>query len=405
MDNKTIKKDNIIYALTLISILTMFLPPIYLPIGTSTLIVYFGELPLYVLFLLSVVAVLKSNKIVINNLFLILFLITFLGLISILNAEDYGRYFIGLSTYIETILIVFIFSNVNFNGNSILKLQKYYLFSSVVLCMQILYETLAVNNGNFKIGEKIVLEIGGSNYLATILMIPFFILLTFVFTKEKQVLNIILLVIIGTSIILTGSRTSLIVLIALTTSIIMKEIFFNFKIKFRKRIKYGLLSIITIVIIYIFTGKFVRQMIEEGRFENLSSQSNAISRFQIYNDYYDAFLSHPIIGSGLMNVDGLNQNYLAHNFILQAFGDGGFLFGVFFILLILYMYLFLNKIIKLKTENAHFVLGYKRGYIAVLIHGLFEPNFGTKLFMIYLFIGYGLIIAEHYNLKKMMKRD
>lgn len=400
MNNKTIKKDNVVYTLTLISIFTMFLPPIYLSIETSTLIVYVGEIFLYILFMISIVSVIKYNKVILNKVFLSVLLISILGFVSLLNANDYGRYFVGLLTYLETMLIIFLFSNVRYSLNSIRKLQKYYLLSSVILCYQILYKTLAINNGNFRIGEKVTLEIGGSNYLATILMIPFFIVLTLVLTSKKQGFNIVILAIIGISIILTGSRTSLIILVILTIVIVMKKIFFNFELKFHKRLKYLVISIVSISIMYLFTGKFIRQMIEEGRFENLSTQANALSRFQIYEDYYEAFLNHPIIGNGLMNVNGLNQNYLAHNFILQALADGGFLFGVLFIILIVFMYLQLNKIIKEKLSNTSFVLGFKRGFIAVLLHGLFEPNFGTKLFMIYLFIGYGLIIAEYYNLNK-----
>ncbi|WP_214858363.1 O-antigen ligase family protein [Exiguobacterium sp. s191] len=400
MNNKAISIDRIPYAMTVISILTVFLPPIFIPISSSTLILYYGEITFYGLFLVAITLIFKFNKIIINKLFFILISLLFVGFISILNADDYGRYFIGLSTYIEITLIILVFSNIFYSDESIKKLKKYYLISSIFLCVQILYKALIVNDGDFLIGNKIVLELGGSNYLATILMIPFFIALTFVFNKENSFLNVAFLCIIGTSIILTGSRTALILLIILSIVILMKETLFNFKIKFRNKFKYLSLSLLAIFIIYLFTGKFIKQMIEVGRFDNLSNQSNALSRFQIFEDYYNAFLNHPIIGNGLMNVNGLNQNYLAHNFILQAFGDAGFLFGVLFITLIIYMYIYLNKVIKETNENINFVIGFRRGYTAVLLHGLFEPNFGTKLFMLYLFLGFGLIVSENYNLKR-----
>jgi len=128
MNNKAISIDRIPYAMTVISILTVFLPPIFIPISNSTLILYYGEITFYGLFLVAITLIFKFNKIIINKLFFILISLLFVGFISILNADDYGRYFIGLSTYIEITLIILVFSNIFYSDESIKKLKKYYSF-------------------------------------------------------------------------------------------------------------------------------------------------------------------------------------------------------------------------------------------------------------------------------------
>ncbi|MGG0591312.1 O-antigen ligase family protein [Priestia megaterium] len=398
MKNVKVSASNLFFFLVSIGILTLFLPPIFLPVAGSSLTVYIGELFIWIAALFWVVSIFKRKKFVLNRIGKYTLLLVVFGILSLVNVTNIGRYIVGASTYIETALIALMFSDITFKEKFQLKSTKYFVYSGCILALFIISKTIIENGGNFVVGHKIILSVGASNYLATILLIPYFVSLTSLFKNKFSLMNLLTLSILGVAIIFTGSRTALGVTAALSFVFLLWEIAFNPKQKARKKIGSLLLTFIGVGIIYLLGNKFIEQMIMEGRF---SDQSNALSRFQIFREYYEAFLNHPIVGNGYMNINALDQYYLAHNLFLEALGDGGILFFLVFVAMLTSIYRYLNQTIK-KTENLKFktfVIGYKRGFIAVFLHGLFEPSFGTKLFMIYLFIGLGIIIASNQQRK------
>lgn len=385
----------------------LFLPPLTVPIFGSQLTLYIGEVVLLVTIIISFFCLLLQRKLQINNPTKIFFFFFYTSFFSILNANDIGRFMIGFMVYAEVFFILLIFSNFKFNKKQSTNAIKFYLYSSIVLALFIIQKTLFENQGNFIIGQKIDLEIGGSNYLASILMLPLFIFYTMLVKGKITIKNIGLafgFITIATSIIYTGSRASLFIVLALFLLLPVKDIFFS-----KQGVVKKLLSILGIMVltsfIYEVGGNFLNQMIAQGRFSNLSSQSNLTSRFLIFREYFEAFLNHPIIGNGYNNVNALNRNFLAHNFVLQTLGDNGLMSTVLFLSFIISIFVFLHKKLKLidNEKLKVFIIGYRRGLFAVVLHGLLEPNFGTKLFMLYIFLGLGIIMSSSkFNIEKEM---
>lgn len=395
---QSLKVSGFMFLLLLASLIFLFLPPIKLPVFNSQLTLYIGELLLLLLVILTGVSLLKNGYLQINNLTKLFFSFLVISFLSITNATDIGRFMIGFVAYVETFLILLVFTNLKFSEKQSYKAIKIYLYSSIVLVLFIIQETIFTNKGNFIIGQKIDIAIGGSNYLASLLLIPLFIFYT-ILIKEKFTLRntgyLLCFIAVSISIIYTGSRTSLFIVGALLILYPIQDVIFS-KQRFGRKIISITLMLVIAILLYYFGGNFINGMITQGRFENLSEQSNLTSRFVIFNEYFKAFLEHPIVGNGYNNVDALNRYFLAHNYILQILGDAGVLACVVFIIFIFSTFAFLNKKINTVSNPLlnFFIIGYKRGFSAVLLHGLLEPNFGTKLFMLYVFLGLGIIISS-----------
>lgn len=398
---QSMKASGIANFLTSLGLLTLFLPPLFLPVMGSTFTLYVGEIFIVLLGFFWVFSIIKQGELRINRIIKILFSFLVISCLSIITTDNLGRYLIGFITYLETFLILLIFSNLALNKVQQVNAMNYYLYSGIILALCIIQKTIFENHGNFIVGNKIELAIGRSNYLASILMIPFYIFFTmllrghFSFTSKKSFKNLICLALIGIAIIYTGSRTCLIILGCLTLIYILKDILLAKQTFIRKMISLILIGA-AVFGLYILGGDFINQMIGQGRFDDIRSQANLLERGVIFKEYFDAFLQSPILGNGFNNVNALNQYYLAHNFILQVLGDNGIIACILFLIFIIYILVFLRKNIK-NSQNRElviFMLGYKRGFYAVLLHGLLEPNFGTKLFMIYLFLGLGIIISS-----------
>ncbi|MEX5519325.1 O-antigen ligase family protein [Bacillus cereus] len=398
---QSIRASGIINFLACLGILTLFLPPIFLTIVGSTFTLYVGEIFILILGFLWIISLLKHGKLGINRVIKVLFGFLVISSLSIVMADNMGRYFIGFTTYLETFLILLMFSNLNFNKVQQTNMMNYYLYSGIILSLWIIQKTIFENHGDFIIGNKIALEIGKSNYLASILMIPFYLFYTMLLKEDqtframKKVKNLLGLIVIGIAIIYTGSRTCLGIVGVLTFIYVLKD-----AILVKKNLIKIVVSLIFIGVflagLYSIAGDFINQMVGEGRFKDIRNQSNLLERGVIFKEYFTAFLQSPILGNGFNNINALDQYYLAHNFILQVLGDNGILACLLFLIFIFSILIFLKKNIRYSKdiELGIFMLGYKRGFYAVLLHGLLEPNFGTKLFMIYLFWGLGIIIAS-----------
>ncbi|MCQ6564937.1 O-antigen ligase family protein [Bacillus mycoides] len=398
---QSIRASGIINFLACLGILTLFLPPVFLTIFGSTFTLYVGEIFILLLGFLWIISILKHGKLGINKVIKVLFCFLVISSLSIVMADNIGRYFIGFITYLETFLILLMFYNLSFNKVQQTNMINYYLYSGIILSLWIIQKTIFENQGDFIIGNKITLEIGNSNYLASILMIPFYIFYTMLlkeesaFTTMRKMKNLFGLTVIGIAVIYTGSRTCLGIIGALTFIFVLKDL-----ILVKKNLIKIVASLIFIGIflagLYSFAGEFINQMVGEGRFDDIRNQSNLLERGVIFKEYFNAFWQSPILGHGFNNINALSQYYLAHNFILQVLGDNGIIACLLFLVFIFSILTFLKKNIRdsKNIELSIFMLGYKRGFYAVLLHGLLEPNFGTKLFMIYLFWGLGIIMAS-----------
>ncbi|MDN3437278.1 O-antigen ligase family protein [Planococcus sp. APC 3900] len=404
IQSKTVAGKSLMFFIAL-SILTMFLPPISLSIVSSTLTIYVGEIFLWVTLFLWIILIFNKRSFTFNGLGKYSLGLVLMGFLSLINTTDYGRFFIGFSTYVEVFLIIIMFSDIKLVGKFQEKIFMYYLYSGGILSLFIIGYTLIENEGSFLVGNKIILDIGASNYLASILLLPFFIVFTQLTKSVFSVKGLILVLLIGAAIIFTASRSALLIMIGLAFLFLLKDILFNRSATLVKRVTSLTTVLVGSGLTYFIGREFIAQMIEAERFSNLSEQANLLSRFDIFEEYFLAFSQNPFLGKGFLNVDGMGEYYLAHNLFLQVLGDNGFIFFVLFVLLLVSIYRMLGRSFK-SFENPFlrmFVLGFRRGFLAIIIHGMLEPNFGTKLFMLYLFIGIGIIIATNYSSETNMK--
>ncbi len=381
------------------SILTLFFPPISLHFGGSSLTIYIGEAFILLSTLLWLIKVLAQKQFEVIHFTKYLFIFLLLSLLSTINVHDFGRYLQTFLAYLEVLFILLLFSNLHFDQKQQTRAINFYIYAGLFLAFSVILKTLVINGGDFIIGQKIQLSIGGSNYLATNMMIPFFILFTSLFNSDsvkKMIKTLFFLLVFSVAIVYTGSRTALIFLLFFIVVFSIKELFWAKKRTVNKGTSFALFALF-MGSFYLLGNEFIGQMISEGRFENLLHQSNLMERFAIFGEYFDAFLLHPFVGNGFSNVNALHQYYLAHNFILQLLGDTGLVATVVFLTFMTSIFLYLRRNVRLDSNPAlaTFIVGYKRGLIVVLCEGMLEPNFGTKLFMLYLFMGLGIVIASN----------
>ena len=380
----------------LIGLLSLFVGSNVLPIYQTNLVMYAGEYILLLTLSVWFIAVLINKKtIYIDHSSKWLLLTAYFGCLSMINAQDFSRFIAGIMNYLEAGAILILVLNINWNEKKLRHAAIAFVISAIILSLRIIFKTYYLNNGDYVIGNKISLDLGGSNYLASLLLLPYFIVLTAVLRNKIRIVIIfvfISLVILGLAIIFTGSRAALLILGGLTLFYLISEIILGKSSGLKKVISLG--SFISLIIVlYNLGANFLEQMIQMGRFQNLWEQQNAIARIRIYKDYIQAFLHHPFVGNGFFNIKSMDVFTLGHNYILQIFADGGIIAGVPFIVLISSIFKLLQGQISGSREFSIFLTGFKRGTYAVMIHGMFEPNFGTKLFMIYFFIGIGLIVS------------
>ncbi|OBZ09821.1 hypothetical protein A8L34_21360 [Bacillus sp. FJAT-27264] len=356
--------------------------------------VFLGALFFYFLGVLS-----QKRKIYVNTVAGLLLSISLVGFFSVINAFDYGRFLVGFFNYIEAALIFIFIINLQFSDKSLRTMFMVYILSAGVLSIRIIFQTYFVNNGNFIIGNKIAMDVGGSNYLASLLLLPLIMSLTLLMQAGKAksiIFYLIMMVMLSTSIVFTGSRTALLILAVLVPMFFISDI-----VQSKQPLRQKILNIVVVLIgtglAYRFFEEFIKQMIVQGRFENLIYQSNVTARYTIFTDYFKAFLNHPFLGNGFMNVQSQGILIWAHNSFLQIFADAGVLAGCLFIALILVTFKSLKAILMIVQDKflRSCIVGYRRGFFALFLHGLFEPNFGTKLFMVYVFIGLALVFVSY----------
>ncbi|OMD74812.1 O-antigen ligase family protein [Paenibacillus odorifer] len=390
-----------------VGLLTLFVSSFNVAFFGSYLAVSLGEFILLGALLFYFFSVLsQKKKIYINTVTNLLFGISFIGFFSVINAFDYGRFFVGLLNYIEVALLLSLIINIEFNEKTLKRMFIIYIFSAGILASRIVLKTFFVNSGDFIIGNKITMDIGGSNYLASLLILPFIMSLTLIMHggRIRAILfYLLMLVILITSIVFTGSRTALLILCIVTPFFFVLDVL-NSKQQIKRKIVNVMLVVIGTGLAYKFFEGFIKQMIAQGRFDNLFYQTNVTARYTIFMDYFSAFLDHPFLGNGFMNVKSQGILIWAHNSFLQIFADAGLLTGCLFLALILVIFKSLRVIMTMVQDKflLSCIVGYRRGFFVLFLHGLFEPNFGTKIFMIYVFIGLGLVFASYrlYECKK-----
>lgn len=397
-----VKRNRPFFILFTLSILTLFLQPLFIPVGGKTFPLFIGEIFIWLVFGFTFLVFLRERvRLKINGITLLLLMFTYVSCFSLIHVINFGRFAIGLLTYLEMILVLFLSYNAKLKESQIKSLIIAYCISGAVLATFIFIKIIIEYNFSFIIGHKIMLDIGASNYLASILLISSFITYTVITNLKFSRLFLVLLGVFGmvnAAIIFTGSRTALILMLGFYALFFFKDIFSkgaNRKLLFPT-------LIVAITFIVLIGKKFIMGMIETGRFTNLLKQPNLLDRFSIYKHYFEAFATNPILGNGFMNV-GMEgrENIWAHNFILQVLADSGLIAFFIFVILFISIFRFIHITINQADDNMFhsFMKGFSRALVVVLFHGLLEPNFGTKLFSLYFVLGLSIVIFI-YNLQK-----
>ena len=257
---------------------------------------------------------------------------------------------------------------------------------TILTCVQIFYSFVA--NG-FSIDKTFIVSgIGGSNYAATFLL---FMITYYLFSQTTATQKMTLVMSIF-ALLLTQSFACYLVLFVVCTWKIFK------KVKWYSVKSVTILSVTCIIFIlfcvWFFNTKWGYPIFEKvqnklvflfsGDIKNFSS-----SRVELYQFSMDNIKRHILFGSVKninMKVVNEYQNFRTHNFILESLLLYGIV-GSFFNLIILY---YLIKSFRKNRNTAYIMV-----FVAMILHGFFEPNFFTMHFELFIW----LIIGSSLGLK------
>lgn len=392
-------KDNRTIYLVIICVINFlfFIDPVAIPLAGSSLILGFSDLTVFMLAVIVSIIVIKRGFIKYNSIMLGFLLFLEVSIVSLFYTQNIGRWLIGDLNYIKAFLILFIFNNLyqNKDNRKVKLLFRCYYLSFSILIIRIFYETFIVNQGNFLVGNKIELLIGGSNYLASMLLIPVAISLTRTFLLKATWIDVAVLLTSLAGIIFTGSRTVIIIstitIIGFVTGIILIS-----KLSLKKKIYSFGMFIIGMLLMYKLSFNFFMQMVSDDRFNNLSQQANVLSRFSIFQVYLTQWQKHILFGNGFMNIEVDGINTLAHNTFFQLLADNGAVGTVIMLFCIINIFRLFIKLIKSINFNQDrelwcWIFGLLLGFTLTVIHGMFEPNWGTRQYMLVMFMGLGIL--------------
>ena len=251
--------------------------------------------------------------------------------------------------------------------------------------LQVVYSV--VFNGFSFDKALVVAGIGGSNYIATFLLAYITYLL---FTKRDLFYNIVLFITIP-AFLLTQSFAAYIGLFVVFVVWAVNKINWKSAYSIGNACAIGMIMLCAVVFfLHTKFGAPVYNLVKSklsylfsGNFKDFSS-----SRTELYSFSFENIKRHILFGS-INNVndaygaDYRFQNFRTHNFLLESL----LLYGI--------VGTIINAMIAgifFKECGCKAKFPYLMVFIAVLVHGLFEPNFFTMHFeiVIWLFIGCGL---------------
>jgi O-antigen ligase len=157
-------------------------------------------------------------------------------------------------------------------------------------------------------------------------------------------------------------------------------------------------AVLGLGLVFLLLAPYLSGMFRLGRFRDPFEQPNWLSRIALFEHYWELFRTSPWVGNGLFNgrvspllaalgevgQESWGANVGAHNWLLQSLADSGVLGGLGFVLLLAAA----GRTFLAGARRAHpwfpHSAGWMAGFLAVVLHGLVEPNFHGKPF-IYLF--------------------
>jgi hypothetical protein len=250
--------------------------------------------------------------------------------------------------------------------------------------------------------RKLAIGHGGSNFLASMLLLGAFVPLAGALGEPRRrgrLFSLLAFALIVAGIAATASRAAMVIapIGCLATALVMRP---------RGRSGWKRLALVVAILglVLISLAPHFNSLVRAGRFRDPLTQRNLLARVELLHLYREHFLAHPWVGSGHLNgraspllaflgegnareSEALvwGEHVYAHNWLLQTLADSGVVGGLGFVIFLTLA----GKTFVAGVRRSHrwfpISAGLLAGFVAVVLHGLCEPNFHGKPF-IYLFV-------------------
>lgn len=308
----------------------------------------------------------------------------------------WGNYF----SFIAACLVYFLTFNLHDNriGDRLIRYLKLY---GLILSMQIVYKFIDLVFLHpvpyFLYKMRFTLPLGSSNTLGFYLLLLYFLIANNI-NPKKRLRDFGLLGLIGISILLIMSRSTL---LAFVLVLAVK----NLKIKDWGKVFFAICILIILVlclnaIMPQVTERLTRGLDFSSKYINLNAISN--SRFDLYATAWKNFVQHPLFGMGLGNIKDFNNimnsggTTRSHNIFLDLMASSG-LFGLTIYSMIIVC---LVRRLYLWYQKNSIAKGTFYGYLAILIQGQLEPTIFSYRNDIFLWMIIGIAMVVIMNQKE-----
>ncbi len=252
--------------------------------------------------------------------------------------------------------------------------------------------------------QKIELPYGGSNFLASMLLMSACVPLARGLSTTSMWRSVGWFATFGWiafAVVMTGSRLGMMLLPVGFGATVCLELTQRRRRGWRRVV----VALAVAGMVGLMSAPYVNRLVEKGRFQNLATQRNLVTRFMLMDLYWRAFQSSPWIGIGVFNgrVDrtlailgestsaGWGGNQKAHNWALQTLGDTGLLGFVAFLTFLGVTAKRFWRAMRWRHNPWHATsVGLFVGFVLVTLHGLLEPNFHGRPFLYLFLLGLGL---------------
>lgn len=324
------------------------------------------------------------------------------SVLSTLHATDLPRHFYGLMQFTVAGLLLYALTAVRPRRVVLDTLIR--LSPLPFVALSVLVITAAVSGDLLAGPEKVVIAHGSSNFLASMLLLGVFVPLAVALSgdarRRDRVLALAALALIAVGIGVTSSRAAMAMgLVGFVVTLLV--------IRPRGRrgwMRLGTVVAILAIVLSVSLGSHFASLARAGRFRAPLAQWSFVARIALFDLYERQFLAHPWIGNGHLNgratpalallgegnahsSQGVvwGAHVYAHNWLLQSLADTGIIGGVAFVVFLVAALRTFAAGVRRRHPWTPISAGLFAGFIAVLLHGLFEPNFHGKPF-IYLFV-------------------
>lgn len=355
----------------------------------DTIPIYLYILP--ALFVLAMIFHMIKNKIKLfdGKLKYPLLMLLAAMLLSTINAESFTigyifYYFIGIFY-----LFIYFFFKGSLKGDNLEYLIKLFSVLGVMIAIQVLLYHLRLDDILYEIrNNDIDLGWGISNFVATYLSMFIISIFYYIKTYKKGYFLIPICLFEVTMLMLTSSRGGI---LAFGSAFVFLIFFLNYNVKN----KYKILIYLSLVVLISLIAVYINLDFFQTMFRRLFSDFfDDNYRFINWKKGWNAFIAHPIFGSGIFSE--VNDNYfkLYHSTIIHTLGT----LGIFGLIALVWQFVnilqvFLNK---LNMKKSILLIA----IIAANVQGLVDNVYYMPQFMIIFFI----IIAatENQNIIKSL---